>query len=42
MIKICQARSALGCILENLAYEKDFLNLNQPKVAYHGMTYFIF
>jgi hypothetical protein len=33
IINFCQARRALGCILETLAKGKDFLNLIWPKVA---------
>jgi hypothetical protein len=35
IIKLCQSRSALGCILEKkIPKEKTFLNLIWPKVAF--------
>jgi hypothetical protein len=41
-IKFCQVRSALGCNLKIFTLKIFFLNLIWPKVAYHGMAYFIF
>jgi hypothetical protein len=34
MIKFCQARCALGCILENFSLKKRFSQFNWPKVAF--------
>jgi hypothetical protein len=34
MIKFCQARSALGCILKKNILKKRFLNLIWPNVAF--------
>jgi hypothetical protein len=42
MIKFCQSNSALGCILKINSIGGDLALINLPKVAYHGMAYFIF
>jgi hypothetical protein len=42
MIKFCRSNSALGCILKINSIGRDLALINLPKVAYHGMPYFIF
>jgi hypothetical protein len=42
MINFCQVRRTLGCIFKIISLSKDLSNLIWPKVAYHGMAYFIF
>jgi hypothetical protein len=41
IIKFCQARSALGCILEKISLRKRFSQFNLPKGSIHGMVYCI-